>query len=223
MAVDRILGRLDSLIDMGGKVLATRRPPPHNVAAGDFVESALSQQWRTSSLAFLKSVFGLDGIHYRDFEERCKSLDKGWSQYNDAERGLAILRAAKEDIDGGYLQRVEMLVSGEVFSDFLDMAEHLLDNDYKDPVASLIGAVLEDGLRRMCANNTLPVQSGDNISSLNQKLADKKVYNRLQQREIETWNKLRDYADHGRFEEYSSEKVGDMLEGTRKFLDNYLK
>ncbi len=224
MAIERILGRLDSLIAMGQKLLATRHPPPQNVAAGDSVESALSQQWRTSSLAFLKSVFGLDGIHYRDFEERCKSLDKGWSQYNDAERGLAILRAAKEDIEGGYLQKVETLVSASVFSDFLDMAEHLLDNDYKDPSASLIGAVLEDGLRRICGNNNLTVKSDDNISSLNRKLADKKdVYNRLKQREIEVWNKLRDYADHGYFDQYKLDDVTDMLKGVTGFLSDYLK
>ena len=212
MEVNRIFERLDSLIYMGEKVLSAP------VSEENLVDTSLAQQWRTSSLAFLNVMLGSDSIHYREFEERCKS-----SWRHEAERGLAILKSAKEDIKGGYLQKIESLVSGEVFSDFLDMAEHLLDNGYKDPAASLIGAVLEDGLRRMCANNTLPVKSGDNISSLNQKLADKKVYNRLQQREIEAWNKLRDYADHGHFDEYNIEKVNDMLDSVRKFLTNYLK
>lgn len=222
MAVNRILERLDSLIAMGKKVLATRHSPPGNTAAGDFVEDALSQQWCTSSLAFLKSVFGSDGIHYRDFEERCKSLDKGWSQHRDATRGLAILHAAKEDIEGGYLQKLETLVSASVFSDFLEMAEHILDNGYKDPAASLTGAVLEDCLRRICASNNLPIRADDNIGSLNKKLADNDIYNRLQQREIEVWNKLRDYADHGHFDEYKEDNVKDMLLGVQKFLSGYL-
>jgi regulator of sigma D len=81
-----------------------------------------------------------------------------------------------------------------------------------------MGAVLENGLRRICGNNNLTVKSDDNISALNQKLADKEVYNRLQQREIEAWNKLRDYADHGHFDEYDAEKVRKMLEGVRSFL-----
>ena len=212
MEVNRIFERLDSLISMGEKVLSTR------VSEENLVDTSLAQQWRTSSLAFLNVLLGSDSIHYREFEERCKS-----SWRHEAERGLAILKAAKEDIEGGYLQKIESLVSASIFSDFLEMADHLLDNGYKDPAASLIGAVLEDGLRRMCANNTLPVKSGDNISSLNQKLADKDVYNRLQQREIEAWNKLRDYADHGHFDEYNIEKVNDMLNSVRKFLTNYLK
>ena len=219
MAVDRILGRLDNLIEMGEKVLATRRSGSSpGIIAPDYVDSALFQQWRTSSLAFLDAVLGHNSVHYREFENHCKSARPG-----DAGQGTGILRSAKEDIEGGYLQKVETLVSGEVFNDFLEMAEHLLDNDYKDPAASLTGAVLEDGLRRMCVTNTLPVKSGDNISSLNQKLADKDVYNRLQQREIEPWNKLRDYADHGHFDEYDAEKVRGMLGDARKFLVNYLK
>ena len=214
MATDRILERLNSLIGMGEKVLATRYASSGTQA----VEGTLFQQWRTSSLAFLGAVLGSDSIHYRDFEERCK-----WSWLGDSQRGLAVLRAAKDDIEGGHLTKVETLVSAEVFNDFLEMAEHLLDNVYKDPAASLIGAVLEDGLQRICGSNNLIVKSDDNISSLNRKLADNNVYNRLKQREIEVWNKLRDYADHGRFDEYKADDVTDMLRGVRGFLSDYLK
>ena len=66
------------------------------------------------------------------------------------------------------------------------------------------------------------MKSDDNISALNQKLADNEIYNRLQQREIEVWNKLRDYADHGRFDEYDADKVRKVLEGVRTFLASQL-
>ena len=216
MTVDRILARLDSLIEMGEKVLATRHAPPEYVVAGDYVNDALFRQWRTSSLAFLNTLLP-EYVYRSEFEGHCKV-----AFHADAQEGMAILKAAKEDIEGGYLQKVEALVSASVFSDFLEMAEHLLDNGYKDPAASLIGAVLEDGLRRVCGNNDITIKSDDNISSLNQKLAQKPVYNRLQQREIEVWNKLRDYADHGRFDEYKADNVKDMLGGVGKFLSTYL-
>ena len=212
MEVEKVLERLDSLIEMGERVLA------EPVSERYYVDTALAQQWRTSSLTFLSATLGSQNVHYREFEERCK-----WSQRHEAERGLAILRAVREDIAGGYLQEFETLISASVFSDFLEMAEHLLDNQYKDPAASLIGAVLEDGLRRICGSNNLPVKSDDNISSLNKKLADNNVYNRLKQREIEVWNKLRDYADHGRFDQYDAGRVKDMLAGVGEFLSDYLK
>jgi len=212
MDTDRILQRLEGLINMGEKLLALSARTP------GFVETGLAQQWRTSSLSFLEAILTPSSVHYREFEERCK-----WSQRDQAERGLAILKAVREDIAGGYLTKASTLITADLFSDFLDMAEHLLDNSYKDPTASLVGAVLEDGLRRICENNGLTVKSDDNISSLNKKLADKEVYNRLQQREIEAWNKLRDYADHGHFDEYDADKVKSMLAEVRKFLSSYLK
>ncbi len=218
MAVDRILERLDGLISMGEKVLATRHPPPRGVITSDYVDAALFQQWRTSSLAFLNTLPS-EYIYRSEFENHCRNP----YDYRDSEGGVAILRAAREDIAGGYLQKVEALVSASVFSDFLEMAEYLLDNGYKNPAASLIGAVLEDGLRRICATNNIGVKSDDNISSLNRKLADKDVYNRLKQREIEVWNKLRDYADHGHFDEYKADDVKDMLGRVSKFLSEYLR
>lgn len=212
MEVQGIVDRLDTLISMGEKVLATP------VLDRRWVDTGLAQQWRTSSLTFLSATLSSENAHYREFEERCK-----WSWRHEAERGLAILRAIREDIAGGYLQKFETLVSASVFSDFLEMAEHLLDNGYKDPAASLIGAVLEDGLRRICGNNNITVKSDDNISSLNPKLAQNHIYNPLQLRQIQVWNKLRDYADHGHFDQYKQDDVTDMLKGVRSFLSDYLK
>ena len=55
------------------------------------------------------------------------------------------------------------------------------------------------------------------------KLADKKIYTRIVQRQIEVWNKIRDYADHGHFNEYKKEDVEGMFKGVSNFLSNYLK
>lgn len=215
MEVKKVLERLDFLIRIGNTVSSACRL--REIGKNVYGVEAFSQ-WRTSSLSFLKA-FPSEYIYSREFEARCKDLS-----LEDVEQGLGILSAARDDIEGGYLQKIETLVSAEVFSDFLDMAEHLLDNDYRDPAASLIGAVLEDSLRRICSNNSITVKSDDNISSLNRKIADtKKVYNRLKQREIEVWNKLRDYADHGHFDQYKSDDVKDMLKGVRDFLSEYLK
>ena len=215
MVVDRLLGRLDSLITMGEKVIGTLRWDPNLV--GSWADESMFRQWRTSSLAFLNTLPS-EYIYNHEFEDWCKSTED-----SSVIQGVAILRAAKEDIEGGYLQKVEALVSASIFSDFLEMAEHLIDNGYKDSAASLTGAVLEDGLRRICISHNVTVKSDDNISSLNQKLTQKQVYNPLQQTQIQVWNKLRDYADHGHFDQYKADDVTDMLKGVRHFLSDYLK
>jgi hypothetical protein len=203
---------------VGQQIMATRHTRNGEmIVVVDCVDDGLFRQWHTSALAFLKTLPS-EYVYCEEFKTHCKHSD-----YHNAVQGVAILQAAKEDIEGGYLQKIEALVSAEVFSDFLGMAEHLLDNGYKDPAASLIGAVLEDSLRRICSNNDITVKTDDNISSLNQKLADQSIYNRLKQREIEVWNKLRDYADHGHFDQYKQDDVKDMLKGVRSFLSEYLK
>src|SRR4030042_1040074 len=221
MAIDRILARLTQLIEQGATVLGTEYSPSSSnrmvhISSNRIVEQIPFYEWRTSSLAFL-NTFPKDYVYLNEFEEKCK-----FARAEDAKRGFSILMSAKNDIESGCLQKVESLVSASVFSDFLVMGVNLLENGYKDPAASLIGAVLEDGLRRICDNNDIIVKADDNISSLNKKLADNEKYNRLQQREIEVWNKLRDYADHGKFNEYDVEKVKNVLSGIRTFLSNYL-
>jgi hypothetical protein len=216
MAISRILGRLDSLINMGGGVLATRYEQTGNVVGPDRVDDALFRQWRTSSLAFLNTL-PFEYVYRSEFETHCK-----FSVYDETMEGMAILQAAKDDIEGGYLQKVESLVSASVFSDFLEMSEYLLNNGYKDPTASLVGAVLEDGLRRICNNNGITIKNREDISSLNSKLATKGIYNPLQQKQIQVWNDIRNNADHGNFKEYKENDVRDMLVGVRKFLASYL-
>ncbi len=220
--VARVIERLDKLTNQGEVIRHTakfpgipdffsRRPVRMIVDSGGFA------QWRVGCLSLLNSILGAGDIYLLEFQELCKG-----AYIDDTEKGLGVLRALRDDIEDGYLQKVETLVSAKVFSDFLEMAEHILDNGYKDPAASLTGAVLEDGLRRICSNNNIPVKS-DDMSSLNQKLAAKKVYNRLQQKQIQVWNDIRNNADHGHFDQYKSDDVTDMLKGVRSFLADYLK
>ena len=218
MEVKKILERLDNLINVGEKILATRHSR-HGVGTvvHDCVDDGLFRQWHTSSLGFLNTLPS-EYVYRDEFKNHCR-----YSNYGDAQQGVAVLRSAKEDIEGGYLQKVETLVSASIFSDFLEMAEHLLDNGYKDPAASVIGAVLEDGLRRICIKNGITLKIKEDISSLNQKLAQNHVYNPLQQKQIQVWNDIRNNADHCHFDQYKLDDVTDMLKRVRSFLADYLK
>src|ERR1035441_7503301 len=50
-----------------------------------------------------------------------------------------VLNALRTAYDSGYLATVADLIHAEVFADFLDMAEHLSSEGYKDPAAVVIG------------------------------------------------------------------------------------
>jgi hypothetical protein len=219
---EKILERFVKLDNLGEQIRTSAKFPAFTFLPDKqtkmIVDTGGFARWRVACISLIASVVGSNDVYFHEFEAQYKE-----SYINDTERGLGIIRALKEDIEGGYLQKVESLVSASVFTDFLDMAEHLLDNGYKDPAASLIGAVLGDGLRRICHSNSITVKSDDNIGSLNHKVFAKNVYNLLKRKEIEAWKKLRDYADHGHFGEYEPADVKAMLSGVRAFLSDYLK
>lgn len=83
----------------------------------------------------LERTVGQNDAYYRSFVERCKDSWKA-----DASAGVAIIEAFRDDVAAGYLRRLRDLVVASVLDDFLGMAEHLIDQGYKDPAASMIGA-----------------------------------------------------------------------------------
>src|SRR2546427_8567153 len=71
-----------------------------------------------------------------------------------------VLKALRADYAAGYTRAVEELIHAAVFSDFLEMAEHLLEESVKDPAAVLAGGVLEEHLRHLCDRNGVSTAHG---------------------------------------------------------------
>lgn len=215
---DDVLRRLDVLLQKADAVLATHKPSPPNVIGAPTLDSQAFTEWQTQSLSYLINLLGPDHTYVDHFRRQVKGGYTG-----TVRSGKGILQALREDIEAGYLTRIETLVSADIFDDFLEMAAYLLSQEYKDPTASLVGAVLENGLRRICLARGITLSVKEDISSLNKKLADAGVYNRLTQKKAQVWNDIRNNADHGRFDEYETCDVNGMLTGVRNFLEQYLQ
>ena len=214
----KLIERATQLLEKARRVASTRyNNSSKYVIAPDEVNNTSFHEWKNNTQNFILLVCGENSPYYKNFVDGVKSAYPG-----DVEHGIGILTALKEDIELGFLTRVRDLVSAEIFTDFIEMARHLLDNNYKDSAASLMGAVLENGLRQIAQKHSVDVKSNDDIGSLNTKLADKEVYNRLIQKQIQAWKAIRDSADHGKFSEYKAEDVKSMLEGVQRFLTENL-
>ena len=114
----------------------------------------------------------------------------------------------------------QSLVRAEVFADFLEMAEHLLEQGYKDPCAVLVGGVLEDHLRSLCQSRGIPLQMSGKpkkADSMNNDLAFADVYSKLDQKNVTAWLDLRNKAAHGKYDEYNADQVRNLLVGVREF------
>jgi hypothetical protein len=134
---------------------------------------------------------------------------------------IGIIEALRHDYASGGLTPIQELIRAEVFDDFLEMAEHLLEQGYKDPAAVLVGSVLEQHLRKLCDRASIPALSSDGkpkkADLLNSELAAKNVYGKLDQKSVTSWLGLRNDAAHGHYDKYSSEQVRILLLGVRDF------
>ena len=106
------------------------------------------------------------------------------------------------------------------------MADHLLQQGYKDPATVIIGSVLEEHLRQLCNANSISIEFKNNkgilipkkADRLNSDLAKENVYSKLDQKAVTMWLDLRNKAAHGKYDEYTSEQVTNMYSGITEFM-----
>ena len=211
----KYLQRVDQLIKLAYKLGQTEED------IGNDRDWLLSfSEWRIGTEKLLLMAVSEDSPHHREFQLNMANAYKG--SMSKVIVGTGILESLKSELELGLLGEVENLVRAEVFTDFLEMAQHLLQTGYKDPAAVLVSTVLENGLRRIAEKQDVAVKDKDDISSLNTKLGDANAYSKLDRSQIQTWKKLRDSATHGKYDEYTKPKVEAMLEGVRRFLAEHL-
>jgi hypothetical protein len=163
------------------------------------------------------AVVGSDSDYYRLLNG--KAVTQPY-RYSTAAGIIAeCLTNLRSDVANGYLRRQSDLIGAEVFGDFLDMAGHLLEHEgYHHAAASLIGAVLEDGLRRIARAVGVEVNPGDDIAVLNNRLVSKDVYNNLVRKQVDLWSAVRNKADHAEWDQYTVDQVKDMYTGVTRFM-----
>jgi len=216
MKINDLILRVDQLIAMGQLVLDTRRRDGY----AEWVDSGEMVGFRSASLSFIERVYGAEQSHYKEYANTTTGAHP-----DDAERGLAILRAIKSEISGGWLFTVKGLVASELFADFIGMAEHLLASGYKDPAAVIVGGVLEEHLRQLCLNNTIKIEEQKNekliplkADRLNSELVKASIYSKLDQKMVTAWLDLRNKAAHGKYDEYNENQVQQLVQSVTEFI-----
>jgi hypothetical protein len=219
MKLEELLNRVDELVKLGNEVLTTKRQG-HTWPIAQ-VDSGKQAEFRSASLSFLMRTFGHESPYYKDFTADVAGVEEFRTRV-----GIGILTACRAEIAGGWLFTMKGLVSAELFSDFLQMAKHLLAENYKDPAAVMVGSILEEHLRQLCGKNSIPIEStkpdGSVVSlkadALNSELAKANVYSKLDLKNVTAWLDLRNKAAHGKYAEYTKDQVDLMLRGVSDFI-----
>lgn len=198
----------------------------HTIAeAGSSSFTPLFKQFRSQGLTFVFDLYGTSHPYYSEFE-------RGSQREGDTDvmNCKGILIGIKKDIDNDYfLSTVTGLVSAEIFTDYLDMAQHYLNQKHKDAAAVITGSTLESHLKKLAQKNKVPIDFTDAKGQLQHKMGNELntdlykagIYNKIEMGVIESHIKIRNEAAHGNYQLVNPQQVENMLTGVRQFMARY--
>ncbi|MFF0136823.1 hypothetical protein ACFYRN_10335 [Streptomyces sp. NPDC005227] len=128
----------------------------------------------------------------------------------------------RDDLKAGWMGTVVELVHAETYGDYLEMADGLLEQGYKDAAAVIAGTSLEVHVRALCVKHsvaiTLPNGAPKKSDTMNGDLKKAGIYDGLQQKQVTAWLDLRNKAAHGNYAQYDQAQVRLFVEGVRGFM-----
>jgi hypothetical protein len=174
--------------------------------------------FRAQSLSFIEQLYEKNNAYYLEFHS------KDISTFSTCEAMIRIMESIRDDIANGWFFSFKDSISDKIFSDYLDMAKYLLDREFKDASAVIIGFTLEIHLRYLCEKNEIEIkkENGEskNANSMNDELKKKNVYNESLRKSIASWLEIRNNAAHGKCNEYNKNQVDNMYSGVNDFINN---
>lgn len=181
---------------------------------GDYIDNNTFLNWKVKVRHLLSMVPGENSQHFKQFVESEKAGMYA-TNYEIFLRLKAVLLAAKQDYEGGYLNTFKHLVQAELFDSELEQAQELLACGYASAAAVIAGAVMETTLREMCADNSLTI---GNMNKMNADLAKAGVYNKLTAKQITSIADIRNNAAHGNKDQFSKKDVEGMIRDIQRIL-----
>lgn len=159
-------------------------------------------------------------------QDLSRTLTNHKSIYRHMEPIMGIIHGLRHDLTQGYINNIVETIHSNIFSDFIEMAQHLCDNRYKDAAAVIVGSTLESHLRALCEKwgVSIEISKSDGhivpkkADALNSDLASKNAYNKLDQKNVTAWLDLRNNAAHGKYDQYTQDQVSFLLAGVRDFI-----
>jgi len=186
------------------------------------VDSSVVYSFITRSRSAVNRIAGQESVYMAQFKD---IIAKKWNMDSKANYLAGVVEALRKDVASGYLQSHTELIHGELFSDFIEMSQHLLDEGYKDASAVIAGSSLEAHLRQLCIKNGIDTESKTSkgikpkkADLLNSELTKADVYSKLDQKNVTAWLDLRNKAAHGKYDEYEKAQIAILVTSIRDFL-----
>lgn len=181
----------------------------------------------TKSKAVVVRIVGLNSEYYKEIE---KNLNMS-HLFIGEKLGYVIgsLEALMDDLENDYLKTYSELIHSEIFSDYIESSNYLLEKGYKDSSAVIVGSTLESHLRKLCEKFNIETyivkdnekQVPKKADLINSELSKENIYSKSYQKQITAWLDIRNNAAHGHYDSYSIQEVKLMIQGIQNFVLNY--
>lgn len=134
---------------------------------------------------------------------------------------LGLLKGIKDEWDHGFLGRIEYIIAGATFDDFLDYADEYHKGNKKNESSVLASAVLEDTVKKIAQKNGLKT-AGKTLDPLIDELVKANVFTPVKCKRVKAYAGVRNHALHAEWDKFDISDVGQLIEGTRELIENYL-
>jgi hypothetical protein len=225
--IDNVIKKeINSLVTLGSEIVQQASSAGTGLEGSDLVRVS---SWVTSLGQLIRKLYGESSQPFDNYKTAISignfyNIHSNWYGHISQVQGIAL--SVQHDIENDLLGSIRGLLQADIFADFLEIGEHLLEEGYKDAAAVTIGAVLEDSLRKLCKKNEIetikPNGSPMTIDPLNAELAKKNIYSKLVQKQVTSWAHIRNKAAHGEYGEYDKAQVQMMLLFVQGFADQHL-
>jgi hypothetical protein len=197
---------------------ASARERSRDDDASDVISNVGVRKMQTRCLAAIERASGRGSVYFEQAKAILETNDHAWGHLAGQ---IGVAESLLHDIRNGYLRTLEELIHGEIFGDFLEMAQHLLDSGYKDAAAVLCGSTLEAHLKQLCKKAGISAESAGKAKkadTINGELSSAGVYSKLDQKNVTAWLGLRNSAAHGDYAAYDKAQVGLFIASVRDFV-----
>jgi uncharacterized protein YutE (UPF0331/DUF86 family) len=134
---------------------------------------------------------------------------------------LGVLRGAKDEWDHGLLGRIEYIVAGATFDDFLDYAAEYHKGNKTMESSVLASAVLEDTVKKIAQKNGLATEK-KTLDPLIDELVKANVFTPVKAKRVRSFAGVRNHALHAEWDKFDNSDVGAMIKGIRELIEELL-
>lgn len=213
-ATEQALKQLDTLLDESTQ----NRPAADNAARYDRIRTLIR---RFEAAIERLSIPG--SVYARDLEEERRIK---YANFDAKLRGLvALATALRDDIAAGWTASVVETAHADTYAGYLEMAEGLSGQGYKDAAAVIVGTSLEVHLKALATKHSVSLQAPNGgpkkMGAVNAELRTAGVYNALEHKQVTAWLAIRNSAAHGDYADYDAAAVKALVIGVRDFAAKY--